>query len=41
MAVHDDKVFTQKRNEVLTFLRSFNLDPPDAERIIASVGTAP
>jgi hypothetical protein len=40
-AVHDDKVFTPKRNEVLSFLRSFNLDPPDAERIISSVGTAP
>ena len=28
-------------NEVLSFLRSFNLDPTDAERIISSVGTAP
>ena len=41
MAVHDDKVFTPKRKEVLSFLRSFNLDPTDAERIISSVGTAP
>ncbi len=41
MAVHDDKVFTPKRKEVLSFLRSFNLDPQDAERIISSVGTAP
>ena len=41
MAVHDNKIFSPKREDVLTFLQSFQLDRPDAEKIVVSVGTAP
>ena len=41
MAIHDDKIFSSKREEVLSFLQGFDLDRPDGERIVSSVGTAP
>ncbi len=40
-AVHEDHVFTPKRNEVLALLRSFGLDNAHAEEVITSVGTSP
>lgn len=40
-AIHGDRIFTPKREEVLSFLRSFRLDRSEAERIIHEVGTAP
>jgi hypothetical protein len=40
-ATHGDKVFTPKRDEVLSFLRSFHLDRRQAERVLSAVGTAP
>jgi len=40
-ALHDEKVFTPKRGEVLTFLRSFGLNQNEAEDVLAAVGTAP
>lgn len=41
MAMHDDKIFSPKRGEVLSFLQSFDLDCPAAERVISLVRTAP
>ena len=40
-AVHEDRVFTPKKDEVLTFLQSFGLDRREAEDVLTSVGTAP
>lgn len=40
-AVHDDKVFAPRRDAVLTFLESFGLGRAAAERVLATVGTAP
>jgi hypothetical protein len=40
-ALHQGKVFAGKEGEVLTFLRSFGLNHPEAQDIIGAVGTAP
>jgi hypothetical protein len=40
-ALHDDRIFTPKREDVLVFLESFGLDRPAADRIIDSIGTDP
>jgi hypothetical protein len=40
-AVHEDKVFTPKRNAVLSFIESFGLSRQEAEKIVSDVGTAP
>ncbi len=40
-AVYDGKVFTPKRDSVLTFIESFGLNRQEAEKIISEVGTAP
>jgi hypothetical protein len=41
MAIHDDKIFSPKREEVVSFLERFNLERPEAEKIISLVGTVP
>jgi hypothetical protein len=41
MAVHDDRIFSPKREQVVSFLQSFHLDRPAAERILSVIGTAP
>jgi hypothetical protein len=40
-AVHNDKVFSPKRDLVLSFLSSFSLSRHEAERVISQIGTAP
>ena len=40
-ALHEDKVFAAKLDEVLSFIQSFGLDRQQAERIVSEVGTAP
>ena len=40
-AVHDDKIFTAKRDSVLTFVESFGLNHQQAEKVVSEVGTAP
>ena len=39
--VHDDRVFTPKQDEVLSFLRSFGLSDDDIQDVLSSVGVAP
>lgn len=39
-AVHEDKVFTPKTDEVLSYLKSFGLNRKEAEDVLTSVGTA-
>jgi hypothetical protein len=41
MAWRGEKIFSPKRGEVLSLLESFDLDRADAEKVLASVGTAP
>jgi hypothetical protein len=40
-AIYGDRVFSPKKDEVLSFLQSFNLNRDEAEYVLASVGTAP
>jgi hypothetical protein len=40
-ALIEDKVFTAKKEEVLSFLASFGLSRAEAEDVVAAVGTAP
>jgi hypothetical protein len=40
-AVQDDKVFTPKRDSVLSFIESFGLNHQEAEKVVSAVGTAP
>jgi hypothetical protein len=40
-ALHEEKVFTGKKGEVLKFLEDFGLTPAEAEQVVAAVGTAP
>ena len=40
-AVHDDKIFTPKKDSVRSFVESLGLKPHDAEKVVADVGTAP
>ncbi len=40
-AVHDDKVFTPRRDAVLSFIEGFGLTQRQAEQIVAEVGAAP
>jgi len=40
-ALHGEKIFTPKRDEVVDFLLGFGLSRPEAEDVVASVGTAP
>lgn len=40
-ALHDNRVFTPRKDAVLGFLRSFGLSLPEAEQVIAEVGTSP
>jgi hypothetical protein len=40
-AIHDDRIVSPKREDVVSFLESFRLDRPHAERMIDSVGTSP
>ena len=41
MALHDNRVFAPKLDEVLTFLSTFGLSEYDAKQVITGVGTAP
>ena len=40
LALHEDKVFAGKKEEVAEFLRSFGLGPTDAEQVVKAVGTS-
>lgn len=40
-AIHDDRVFAPKSEEVRSFLKSFGLNDNDAAQLIESVGTVP
>ena len=40
-AVRDDKIFTAKRDSVVSLLESFGLSQQDAEKVISEVGTTP
>lgn len=40
-ALHEENVFTGKKDEVLGFLTSFGLTRHDAEDVLAAVGTTP
>ncbi len=40
-AIRDDKVFTPKRDSVLSFIESFGLNRQEAEKAVSEVGTAP
>jgi len=40
-AVHDDKVFSPKRDAVLSYLQSFGLNQQEVEKVVSEVGTAP
>jgi hypothetical protein len=40
-ALHEDRVFTPKRDAVLAFIQSFGLSHQEAERVISEVGAAP
>ncbi len=39
-AVHEDKVFTPKRDSVLSFVESLGLNRLEAEKVVSEVGTA-
>jgi hypothetical protein len=41
LALHGEKVFSQKREAVVRFLKSFGLTGPDAEETVMKVGVAP
>lgn len=40
-ALHDNRIFTPKLKEVLTFLSTFGLSKGDAKRVADAIGTAP
>lgn len=40
-ALHEDKVFAGKENEVVAFLASFGLNRAEAKEVVSAVGTAP
>jgi hypothetical protein len=40
-ALHEEKVYTGKKEEVAAFLTSFGLSRAEAEDVISAVGTAP
>jgi hypothetical protein len=40
-AVQDGKVFTPKRDDVLSFVESFDLNRQEAGKVVSEVGTAP
>jgi hypothetical protein len=40
-ALHGTKVFTPKREAVLSFVESFGMNRRDAEKVVSEVGTAP
>jgi len=40
-ALHEDKIFTPKQEQVVEFLTAFNLTRPEAEEVVRAVGTAP
>jgi len=40
-AVHDDRIFTPKRDCVISFVESFGLNHVEAENVVSGVGTAP
>jgi hypothetical protein len=40
-ALHEEKVFVGKENEVIGFLASLGLNRAEAEEVVAAVGTAP
>lgn len=40
-ALHDNRVFTPKLDEVLSFLSTFGLSERDAKHVATAVGTAP
>jgi hypothetical protein len=39
-AIRGERVFKPKRDQVLSFLKSFGLDDAEAESVLASVGTS-
>ena len=39
--VHDDKVFTPKRDSVVSFVESFGLNRQEADKVVSEVGTEP
>jgi hypothetical protein len=41
LAVHHDKIFTPKRDSVLSFVESFGLNRQEAEKVVSEVDTAP
>ena len=41
LAIHDYKIFTSKRAEVLSFVESFGLSRLEAAKVVSEVGTAP
>jgi len=41
LALHDGKIFTAKRDEVMDFLHDLGLSRPEAEDVIGTIGTAP
>lgn len=40
-ALHDNRVFTPKLDEVMTFLSTFGLSERDVKQVVTAVGTAP
>ena len=40
-AIHDNRIFTSKLDEVLSFLSTFGLSTQDAKQVVEEVGTAP
>jgi hypothetical protein len=40
-ALHGNRIFTPKQQEVIDFLESFGLSVENAERVVRTVGTAP
>ena len=40
-ALHDNRVFTPKRDDVLSFLNAFELSSKDSEHVLQTVGMAP
>lgn len=41
MAIHEDRIFSPKRDEVLNYLQGFKISRKDAEQILTTIGTAP
>jgi hypothetical protein len=40
-ALHDNRVFAPKRDEVLAYLATFGLSSEDARSVVDAIGTAP